>query len=326
MVIKAVTGVFLATVMLLFITGCKKGKITPDNPFTNTDTTGVDMNACIPILPPTGQSQGYNYVSDPDNYYMAPFFNPNNENEFLYLKRHAYQSLGLYTFNLLTCQKQLIYTGDIWYVPKWSENGWIIFSKSDGNVYKIKSNGEDLTQLTNEGCYHYPAWYFDQNKFVTYSLCLDADILFDADGIAIDTLPKLIGVNSSLERPPYHVNNAGEFINFFDTGNSYNFVYSIPVEGGVAAVGSVFWTSADEVVFSNVKGISRLTISSSNIANFKPSCNAKLYLYGSVNSSKTKMVWSRIDRKQLNPNTVYSKSRIYIMNVDGSDETEVNLE
>lgn len=313
---KFSTCVFLSFVMIITFSCKKKPVTTPDSA------------NCIPLLPCNQVGFGYQYDIDFERYYGTPFFNPNNENELLYLKKYTptYNSSELYTYNLLTNEKQLIYTGEVLYAPKWGQNGWIIFSKSDGNVYKIKSNGEDLTQLTNEGCYHYPAWYFDQDKFVTYSTCLTADILFDANGVPLDTLPKLIGATSSLTQPPYIAIN-GDGVRFYNyQTNNFDFMYDYSSQvNGSTHSGSIFWTSTSEVLYSNIKGLNKLTIPSLTNVNFKPSCNSKVYLFGSVNSSKTKMIWSRGDYTQINECTLKYKSRIYIMNIDGSDETEVNL-
>lgn len=287
-----------------------------------------DSADCIPLNPCNQVGFGNQYDIDFERYYGSPFFNPNNENEFLYLKKYTpiYNSSELYTYNLLTNEKQLIYTGDIWYAPKWGQNGWIIFSQSDGNVYKIKGDGENLTKLTNEGCCHYPDWYFDQDKFVTYSTCIEADILYDANGVSLDTLPKLIGPASSLTQPPYIAmnDNTVRFYNY--QTNNFDFIYDYSAQvNGSSANGSIFWTSPSEVVYSNIKGLNKLTIPSLTNVNLKPTCNSKRYTFGSVNSSKTKMIWSRGDYTQMDECHLKYKNRIYIMDIDGTNEEEIEI-
>lgn len=315
------TCVFLSFVMIIAFS-CKK------KPIGTTDSE--DCISLIPCNQPT-QGGGYYYIPDSCNYTM-PCFNPNNPSEFLFIKscggNTAYATI--FKHNLLNNNTIEIFSGAVWYAPKWGGNDWIIFSESDKNIYKIKSNGDSLTQLTNENCYHYPTWYFDEDKFVAYNECLNKNILFNSSGVVLDTLPYLIGITSSLEHFPYLVNNAGNSINFFDVENEFNNIYSIFVNGEgedlLPASGSIFWTNENELVFSNIKGLSKLNFSLSTITKFKPSCNSKIYLFGSVNSSKTKMIWSRGDYTQINECTLKYKSRIYIMNIDGSDETEINLE
>jgi hypothetical protein len=39
-----------------------------------------------------------------------------------------------------------------------SPTGWLAYEKTDKNIYKIKTNGDSLTQLTVKGVYLYPVW------------------------------------------------------------------------------------------------------------------------------------------------------------------------
>lgn len=288
-----------------------------------------DSKECISLKPCKQIGFGYQYDVDFVKYYSSPYFNPTNENEFLYLKKYTptYQSSELYTYNILTNEKQLIYSGSIIYSPKWGPNGWIIFSKQDGEIYKIKGDGEGLTKLTMDGCYHYPEWYFDQDQFVAYNACLGVDILFNADGVALDTLPKLIGPTSSLAQAPYMTSNSlGVRFYNYET-NNFDFIYDYSSQvNNSANGGSVFYTSTNEVVYSHENGLNKLTIPSLTSVNFRRSCNSKVYLFGSVNSSKTRMIWSRGDYDQVDECTLKFKSNIYIMNMDASDETIINFE
>lgn len=317
---KFSTGVFLSFVMIIAFS-CKKEPSDIPCP-----------ECCVPLNPCTQPTLGggYYYISKP-NYcnYTMPYFNPQNDNEFLFVKHCSTDSsyAKILKYNILSDISTEIFSGSVQYAPKWGQNGWIIFSQSDGNVYKIKSDGSDLTHLTTEGCFHYPDWYFDEDKFVAYNICLDADILYDVEGVVLDTLPKLIGTTSSLTQKPYIAMN-GNAVRFYNYQTNYlNFMYDYSSQvNGSSHSGSIFWTSTFEVIYSNIKGLNKLTIPSLTNVNFKPSCNSKIYLFGSVNSSKTKMIWSRGDYTQIDECHLMFKSRIYSMNIDGSEETEINLD
>jgi len=57
---------------------------------------------------------------------------------------------GLYKFNFCTGAKTLI-TTDIGSDFDWGPNGWIVFSNSSLQLYKIKDNGDSLTKLSKLG-------------------------------------------------------------------------------------------------------------------------------------------------------------------------------
>ncbi len=84
--------------------------------------------------------------------------------------------------------------------------------------------------------------------------------------------------------------NAVRFYNYLTNNLDFMYDYSSQVNGSSHS-GSIFWTSTFEVIYSNIKGLNKLTIPSLTNVNFKPSCNSKVYLLGNVNNSKTKMIW-----------------------------------
>jgi len=64
--------------------------------------------------------------------------------------------------------------------PDWSPDGyWIVFEKS-GQIFKIKANGDSLTQLTFGGENFFPEWSPDERKIVYDRI--DSVWMMDADG------------------------------------------------------------------------------------------------------------------------------------------------
>lgn len=316
--------VYFLSMILLFIS-CRKDKVSTDK-------------QCMPIIECNQVTQGGGYVYEVDfsNIYASPKFNPNNENEFLYLKEYTpdQNSTELYIYNLANKEKTLIYTGsNIWYSPQWNQNNWILFSKSDKNIYLIKSSGDSLTQLTNEGCYHHPLWYFENNKIIAYNECLQNDIVFDFEGNILDTLPQLINAKSSLSKYPYLVNNSDiqgqiKFYNYQLESQEFFYDYSQEVNSSAfmgGGGGEVFWLTNDELAFSNSTfGIKKLFASSFISQTIKSSCNSKIYKSGDINASKSKMIWSRGDYIQIDECTLKYEQGIYIMNIDGTEEERID--
>lgn len=324
-----VTYVLIFSASLSLNTGCKK-----DLPIVE-DSFDI-LGECSPIMPCNQVTigGGYTYIFDL-NSTTTPFFNPNNDNEFLFVSPSTenINEKCIRIFNLQTKNSFTIYTGSLYYAPQWSMNDWILFCQNDKNIYKIKSNGDSLTQLTNENCYHYPQWFFEENKFVAYNECLQKDVLFSNNGTILDTLPKLIGTTTTFAKFPYLLGNGGIsggvlFYNFQTNTVIHQYDYSQSINSSQflsSAFGDVFWINYNEVIYSNINGLNRLSIPDLSNQNFKKSCNAKVYQWGDINSSKTKMIWSRSDYVQIDECTLKYKSRIFIMNVDGTNEQEIQL-
>lgn len=86
--------------------------------------------------------------------YKAPYFNPNNSNEFIYHYRdNEQQEYLLYKYDLQTQQKTLVAeSGKIWGQPKWSSNGWIAYTHHISyvdHIFIVKENGDSQSQITS---------------------------------------------------------------------------------------------------------------------------------------------------------------------------------
>lgn len=92
--------------------------------------------------------------------------NPTNASEFLFLNEID-SVRGIYTYNLATGETHKV-VGDfyIWSKPDWSVQDWIVF-ETGAQIFKVKSNGDSLTQLTFEDNNYYPSWSPD-GEFILF--------------------------------------------------------------------------------------------------------------------------------------------------------------
>lgn len=89
-----------------------------------------------------------------------------------------------------------------------NKNGWLIYEKIDLNIYKIKTNGDSLTQLTTKGNYLFPSWSED-GKYIFYT-----DNYFGrpgksiiqayANGVIVDTLENVGQASKIHSRSHYY--------------------------------------------------------------------------------------------------------------------------
>lgn len=110
--------------------------------------------------------------------------NPLNINEFVYVA-YADNQHGIWKYNLLTSDAELVININSDFKPDWSVTDWLVFT-SQNQIYKCKSNGDSLTQLTFEDRNYNPTWspdgsqiIFEKNKDDTIATSI---VTIDKDG------------------------------------------------------------------------------------------------------------------------------------------------
>lgn len=78
---------------------------------------------------------------------------------------------------------------------QWSANGWLVFTRSDLQIWKVKANGDSLTQLTFAGNNTYPTWNMPGNKilFQRYLSPGSVFITMDQQGNQLDMSDTVYG-------------------------------------------------------------------------------------------------------------------------------------
>jgi hypothetical protein len=93
-----------------------------------------------------------------DSDYCCPKFNPNNPYEIAYLVDFPNASKHLFKFNFKT-GKSTYLTDNVIDSYDWGSNGWILLWGRNNQIWKIKDNGDSLTQITNSpGINAAPLW------------------------------------------------------------------------------------------------------------------------------------------------------------------------
>ncbi len=182
----------------------------------------------IPIIPNDNCANAYDSRCKPyDNLYMgtiatqctfSPFtifldkyvywhtcVNPNNPNEIVYLRREIGVQQGndfdMFKFNFCTGENTLL-TNHVAYSPNWSVKNWIIFTGKDLQLWKIKSNGDSLIQLTNTGNYNNEAkWNTNGTKYIYFDVSLGNSILAvsNENGVILNTFPNVGSITGWLD-------------------------------------------------------------------------------------------------------------------------------
>jgi hypothetical protein len=267
---------------------------------------------------------GWNYLFD-SGYTQFPYFNPNNSDEIIFQKKnYSTGNLGLYKYNLVTHQKQLVYAGENWFPPKWGRNDWILLNPPDANIWKIKSNGDSLTQLTFTSNNFYPEWNLDATKFAYANNSLNKTFICSPDGTVFDTLDYCgVGVGSCWQHPTLIV-GAGVGLTI---GDPYQDTFTWLFQQQEPPLNEACWLNDYvNIIYTATNGIFKINSQTKQITLIKSSCFTKNYLFLTYSTLSNKMIFQRVDQRAINSTTVEVKSGLYIMNADGTDEREIIIE
>jgi Tol biopolymer transport system component len=263
-------------------------------------------------------------VRSRDSNYMAPCFNPGNSNEFIYvLMLHELKQLR--KRNLIT--KEDIFLADCRLLvspPRWHKNGWIVF-ENGWQIFKIKENGDSLTNVTPDNESFSPDWSPDGNKLIVSSRkdISNGKLYILNSNQEYTEISNTIGYTkctwSSDENLIAYVHT--RVMGFLDltTGNQTDLTEKTSIYGmsWFADAKNILWASEEGLFKTNIETQTRTTI--------KKGCFAKMYFRPALSADNSTMIVERQDKKKVDDYTIYQETNLYIMNADGSNERKLEF-
>ncbi len=266
---------------------------------------------------------GWNYPLV-GNSVLRPCFNPRNPDEIVFVRRlNGSSEDELVKYNLVTKAHQVLFTGAIWSPPSWGTNGWILIGSSDENIYKVKENGDSLTQLTTEGGKFFPMWDPAGDRFACQNIGPAQVVFYDAEGLPLDSLfHARIGV--SWNHPRYSPWPFDDYVYLTDmvADTLIPFVAAPPADR-TWALGAIF-TSESRLVVSYVSGMYAIDLPSKTVTLLRSSCDAVLYRDPSYSPQRNQLLWSKLSRNPVG-RSLYTTTSLVLTTVDGDCEEEVVL-
>jgi hypothetical protein len=257
-----------------------------------------------------------------DTTYSAPRFNPNNSNEIIYV-RSSTSTFGtsLVKRNLTTGQETFI-VNDVRSQPDWSVKDWIVFNHADNQVWKIKSNGDSLQQLTTQGGLE-TIWdksgnkieYWFQRGQTAYNYY---NFITDNNGNIIDTLfyPFLAHYGSW----SYDNTKIASYCYMYDVGyidlgtKQMTKVTNTPPDNsgqGKNIITDIDWMpNSQDIIWANEAGLYKTNIYTKQTTTLKIACDGRFYVYLSVSPDGKKIIAQRLD----------VPSGLCLMDIDGKNE------
>lgn len=191
--IKGVTILGMASLM-----ACHKDNSPIINPQPNPCDTTIVLT---PLLTDTCFDLPYNPVS---GFVIAtthwplltrPFFNPNDANEFLYIKNEEEDGPYINKLNFCSGNSAVIahtYPGIGIITARWGGADWITYGSISSSLFIVKSNGDSLSQLSSLRPLTNFFWINNGDAITaywrksTYDYC---NIVMKPNGEILDTLP-----------------------------------------------------------------------------------------------------------------------------------------
>lgn len=324
---------FLVSVVMLIFFACKKE--TPDLPLPSNGLE--DDSECLPIASP---DTTLNWLIGYSNHLkMMPCFNPSNNNEFLYIDRlpgSPFSDMCIY--NLSTGESSCILSGQTYlYQPRWHANGWILFRGNGDNVYRIKSNGDSLLQITTSSVFQRPVWRPDGQAWISNNAVdFGGDIdVFDLEGNLITVIPGeefFLGDWSESNRIVTRSYNSGVYqLAWTDAENVFWQYVDFDNNSPQMSVQDLKWIPmSDEVMFSQGGAdISRINVLTGEKTMVREGCGTRFYKYFSINNNCSRIVAERVTPEEIYSNgwhnIVVYRSEIVLMNFDGTGEEVIEL-
>ncbi len=293
------------------VNGCKKDVHFPEGHCYTQQELPQNFN----LIEPIGKSL----------YYKYPVFNPGNNNEFLCLQiNQSSLSYDLVSYNIATTTMHEIYAGAGTTPASWSIKDWVTFEKG-GDIYKAKSNGDSLVQLTFSGQEILPVWINNGTAMaVIHHTTSNTIYILDEEGLPVTNLNiDAPGSLSWCRQNGLLAYGSGTQILTAAVAPFQPQGYAIQ---GITSTGCVCWLNSNTILYSLDNNIYKLSIPGGSISLLKQGCANKSYGALSVSGDGEKILVAVKEIKVDYDNKVFiDNDAFYLMNADGSNETRIEL-
>lgn len=274
-----------------------------------------------------------NYTQ-PDTLRSFGRYNPNNENEICYfygirssnitqIRRHNFSS-GL---------DSLTFSGLVWSFRSYGINGWLIFNYGGNEIWKVKDNGDSLAQLTFDGYSLEPHWDWTGQKYIFRQDIgsTHRTIICDKDGLHLDTLAGFYWHNGTWSRD-------NDLLVSIDFDNLITYSFSSGAMSTISGHGQgnsskdgildvAITPDSRKIYWCNGWGIFYYDLLTGESHQIQTSCDARRFNSIDFSPDGQRLLCNSYNQKMIdyNTNTVFIESKMFTMNVDGNNLTEVRF-
>jgi len=290
-------------------------------------------DSCITLPPPLNITFGYD-LAPPDFLFRRPVFNPNNGDEMLYIKVEG-EYFNPYTelriVNLCTGEDRFV-TDKASFNPDWSVKDWIIFEDAHFKIWKIKSNGDSLIQLTFNHQQNHPKWSPDGTMFFQFQKDRTPNgnlFLMDESGNTIQIQDSTLGGWGSYSWSPDGTRYA------FPTGASLGIAsienILVDIFPGISPAGvitSVIWHPTEEIIYWNDgEGFYTTNLITRETQTLFERCGTnQFHAAFSISPNLDRIVMEQIYYTKIGDNLLLQEFKLISLDMDGRNEQRIVLE
>lgn len=289
---------------LLILAGCKKDPVIP--------TPNGDNQQPICEKLPSSPPFGWNYTTRAKNLnVLKSTFDKINSNIIYYLSDDtANNTYLLWKLNRLTNSKQLL-DNKVFGQPKINYNGWLVYYKSDLNLYIIKSDGDSLTKITNSGGFINPVWD-NQNNILSFNNSISCIIKLNKNGQIIDTLNTINSTVFTKDSLMLYFNSTSSSQNLILKNINSNSLKTIFSNSTPITYYDFFIDNTNSnIYYSNSEALYKVNLSINSTSKIITSCPKESYLHFSMSEINGNIMASKITSTVVSETTIYNQYDLY---------------
>ena len=274
--------------------------------------------------------------------YEYPCFNPNDPEQLAYYRydNTAFNFASeLWVADFCTGEKKMLVNNAL-YGLDWSVKDWLVYTADDQNIWKIKSDGDSLTQLTFMGDYNrYPKWNPDGSNIIFQRQTdntLSILILADENGVALDTIEQLtsIGQWSWIDENricylvadgniPYTSN-----MNYYDLNtDEIHFLHHLTRDNtnDLLVLNTAVFPSENSILWCALGFIGKTDLTTGSFEILRERLYHEHFRYLTVRPGEEEIVFNKGSRYYVDNCSFDTEYDFFIINKDGTDQRKILL-
>ncbi len=315
---KILKYTYLCLILLSFtiILSCKK-----ENVQLTAEIAHIDSCLCVPFPKPDIVGSPSPFIQYSDSFFIHVEINPLNSDEMVY-NSGQYPNINLVYFNNQTKEKRVLFAENVIGNISWSVKGWILFMRSSNmKMYKIKSSGDSLKQISNSSYFH-GIWNTTGDKIPALNTANNdaATIILDENGVAIDSIGTWWHREGKWNHPHYYLGSSITQIVVMDITNK-TFIKKIdfPEQSDIHVLG---WVSMDEFWYRNDNKLFSQNLATNTAKLLKCECY-QIYETLSTNIDFTNKIATKLIRTYLGNYMTLYESKIISLGNNAEELEEV---
>jgi Tol biopolymer transport system component len=309
--IKSITGILVFSAILL---GCRK-----DPPVYPDECGYFETNPNIGSI---------NYIS-PDTLSLFANYSPANSNEMCFYQYvESLNTSSIFIHNRQSGLNSFVCNANPFYNLCFGKTGWIIFDIGN-DVWKVKSNGDSLLQVTSGGTYLYPEFNPDGTMFACSKVTGSQyqTLIVDLSGNVIDTIENVRWNKGAWSKTNPQL--AAIFTNTIQLVNTNTHQFEVlsfaEPHGSISddIKDACFSADGEKLFFINGFGVYSYDIQSQIKTRIASSCKKRDFVTLDIDSSGQILLLSSVNQELLNyqTNTIYIDYKTYTMRTNGTNQT-----